>query len=253
MPVRITTCAFSRCAAAAAPMDGRQCRARSSCGNPRVYSRVRAHDFDMRATIGATRSRRQSLVPRRPAQPKPAAPSRGRRRSTSCRSSACARPPVVANDPAAARDRAADAEAQRRRRQAAPRTAKLAPAGALPPARIPPEALVAPRNDKLLALGGRHLGRDPRGRPVDPLRADRHQGSRPRAAARGGAGQREDQGQADQGRRPGAGEPRRRRQHRRRPAREVAAAGAAEGQRAERDHRRDAEARRRSSGRRRRC
>ena len=36
------------------------------------------------------------------------------------------------------------------------RTARIAPAGALPPARIPPEALVSPRHDKLLtyALGG---------------------------------------------------------------------------------------------------
>ena len=45
--------------------------------------------------------------------------------------------------------------------------------------------------------------------------------ARPRPAAGGGAGQRQDQGQADQGRHPGAGEPRRRRQYRRRPARET--------------------------------
>ena len=50
------------------------------------------------------------------------------------------------------------------------------------------------------------------------------------AAARGRAGQRQDASQADQGRHPRAGEPRRRRQHRRRPAREDAAAGAAQGQ-----------------------
>ena len=31
------------------------------------------------------------------------------------------------------------------------RTARIAPAGALPPAHIPPEALVSPRHDKLLA------------------------------------------------------------------------------------------------------
>jgi protein TonB len=35
--------------------------------------------------------------------------------------------------------------------KAAPRTAKIAPAGALPPARIPPEALASPRNDRRLA------------------------------------------------------------------------------------------------------
>jgi hypothetical protein len=36
------------------------------------------------------------------------------------------------------------------------RTARIAPAGALPPATIPPEALVSPRHDKLMtyALGG---------------------------------------------------------------------------------------------------
>ena len=108
------------------------------------------------------------------------------------------------------------------------RTARIAPAGALPPAVIPPEALASPRHDKLLsyALGGSllvhlvvlmiHFS------PFDLTQPGR-QGT----AARGGAGQRQDDGEAVEGGHSCAGEPGWRRQHRRRPAREDAAAGAA--------------------------
>jgi len=85
-------------------------------------------------------------VPRRPAQPKPDPPVAGevvkvvpvrRVRKTA----------VVANDPAVA---VTEKPKPRTTTTKPARTAKLAPAGALPPARIPQEALVAPRNDKLL-------------------------------------------------------------------------------------------------------
>ena len=82
-------------------------------------------------------------VPRRPAQPKPPAPAdagdnvvpvKRARKSTR-----------VANDP-----QAGDAQPAVPKPRAA-RTAKLKPAGALPPARIPPEALRKPNVDRRLA------------------------------------------------------------------------------------------------------
>jgi protein TonB len=81
-------------------------------------------------------------VPRRPVQPKPSAPAEAggnvvpvkrARKSAS-----------VANDPQADEGQPAPPKPR------AARSAKLKPAGALPPARIPPEALQRPRGDRLL-------------------------------------------------------------------------------------------------------
>jgi periplasmic protein TonB len=57
-----------------------------------------------------------------------------------------AKPKTAANEPAVPAKPASPATVAR-----APRTARIAPAGALPPARIPPEALKSDRNDRLLA------------------------------------------------------------------------------------------------------
>ena len=57
-----------------------------------------------------------------------------------------AKPKTAANEPAVPAKPASPATVAR-----APRTARIAPAGALPPARIPPEALTSDRNDRLLA------------------------------------------------------------------------------------------------------
>ncbi len=103
-------------------------------------------------------------LPRRPAQPK--TPLATAPRELPAAASAKA-PRRVAKKPAVAPDPAANDALPVAGRQAAlasvptpkptlgpaarPRkTAHLAPAGALPPARIPPEALASPRNDKLL-------------------------------------------------------------------------------------------------------
>jgi protein TonB len=86
-------------------------------------------------------------VPRRPAQPKPPAPpSEGTGNVVPVKR--VRRTAAVANDPMLP---VADAGTNAKTGTARPvRTAKLAPAGALPPARIPPEALSGARNDKLL-------------------------------------------------------------------------------------------------------
>jgi protein TonB len=77
------------------------------------------------------------------AQPKPAAPRKAPAKPA--RAKAPAIRPVVTEAPAPA-----NAAAPARPRTAPRKTAHLAPAGALPPARIPPEALRAPRHDRLL-------------------------------------------------------------------------------------------------------
>ena len=162
----------------------------------------------------------------------------------SCRSSACARPPAVANDPTLPAIAAAKAKPAGRHRGDRSRTAKLAPAGALPPARIPPEALASPRNDKLLgwtfgisvAIHAivlsihfapnviKDFGRGP---PLEVALVNAKTKEKPVKADVLAQANLDGGGNTDAG-----------------PAREVAAAGAAEGQRAKRDHRRDAEARR---------
>jgi len=88
-------------------------------------------------------------LPRRPVQPKSAAPpldvvaAPRRARKTA----------AVANDPQLPPASSAEEEAKPRPRAtpARPRTAKIAPAGALPPARIPVEALSPAKSDRRLA------------------------------------------------------------------------------------------------------
>src|SRR5688572_9674779 len=87
-------------------------------------------------------------LPRRPVQPKSVAPALDvvappkRARKTAAVANDPQLPPAPSVEEAKPKARAAPAR---------PRTAKLSPAGALPPARIPVEALSPPRNDRLLA------------------------------------------------------------------------------------------------------
>ena len=86
-------------------------------------------------------------MPRRPAQPKsPTPPAEAAASVVPVKR--VRRAAAVANDDALP---ASEVKPPTKTPAARPaRTAKLAPAGALPPARIPPEALVSARNDKLL-------------------------------------------------------------------------------------------------------
>jgi len=100
-----------------------------------------------------------ALLPRRPAQSKATEPPAAvadnvvpvkRARRTAAGSAAPADAPAAPKARAPRTAKAANAPSIPAEPKP-PRTAKLAPAGALPPARIPPEALASPRHDRRLA------------------------------------------------------------------------------------------------------
>jgi protein TonB len=88
-------------------------------------------------------------LPRRPAQPKP--PAQRVAGGDNVVPVRRARRPAEANDARIADEGVLDAAPANEEIAKPRRTAKLAPAGALPPARIPPEALKSGRDDRLLA------------------------------------------------------------------------------------------------------
>ena len=110
---------------------------------------------------------------------------------------------------------AAAASGRRQRRFALHAERSDCPRSSRSSAALPARPRPMPRADQFIfyALGASIAGsRGAAGDPLPPFDPRSSQG--PHAAARSRAGQREDEGEADQGRCPGAGQSRRRRQHR---------------------------------------
>ena len=130
------------------------------------------------------RSERRSRTSRPALTPVPAAgapPAEPRREEKTGRATRRRKPAAVRADD---RRPGVAADACRPSNRVARRTARIAPAGALPPANIPPEVLVSPRHDKLMTYALVRFAAGARDRADHPFLAVRSDASWPTTARR---------------------------------------------------------------------